>query len=59
MKPKSLGEPPKVKSGTEDGLCRCGNDIGEEHVCPYSYEMGGETTCNCCEKCTHRCAMDI
>ncbi len=32
----------------------------EPHTCPYSDEMGGSgAKCECCEKCTHQCAMDI
>lgn len=31
------------------------------HICPYRDDVNGdsETLCNCCEDCTHECAMDI
>ncbi len=41
-------------------MCRCDkNPEQPDHVCPYSYEMGEAIECNCCEACTHECAMDI
>lgn len=43
-------------------LCRCGGKgVEESHTCPYAEEIGGDskTLCNCCEGCTHQCAMDI
>ncbi len=30
------------------------------HTCPYAEEIhGDEKLCNCCNSCTHQCAMDI
>lgn len=33
----------------------------EPHGCPYAEEINDDftTKCNCCEACTHECAMDI
>ncbi len=31
------------------------------HTCPFKTEMSDDDTtlCNCCEQCTHECAMDV
>lgn len=42
---------------------RCNeNDAAKElHSCPFLSEVHGddETLCDCCDECTHECAMDI
>jgi len=41
---------------------RCYKEESDErHTCPYNEEIyeDHETECNCCEACTHECAMDI
>lgn len=41
----------------------CGEMTGthELHSCPFSEDIVGDDTaiCNCCDKCTNECAMDI
>ena len=40
----------------------CGeNEAQEPHTCPYAEEIynDSETLCNCCDECSHECAMDI
>lgn len=34
---------------------------GEAHPCPYLEEIRDDhvTTCDCCDECTHECAMDV
>jgi hypothetical protein len=40
--------------------CKCGDEAGEDHPCPYSQEIhGDDRECNCCEFCTQQCAMEI
>lgn len=43
--------------------CRgCGGKPSkEEHTCPYAEEINGDDSslCNCCDDCSHECAMDI
>jgi hypothetical protein len=48
----------KIKCG---GWKDCQNDSAEDHTCPFSEEINGdcESLCNCCDDCTHECAMDI
>lgn len=31
------------------------------HECPYQADVHNDSTfqCNCCENCTHECAMDV
>lgn len=44
------------------GKCdRCNRTGLEPHTCPYTEEINEdyETMCNCCERCSHECAMDI
>lgn len=43
------------------GARGCKNPSAEDHTCPFSEEINGdsETLCNCCDDCTHECAMDI
>lgn len=33
----------------------------KDHVCPFKQDINddSESLCNCCEECTHECAMDI
>jgi hypothetical protein len=42
---------------------RCGSDGGTEepHSCPYSCEINDDYSenCNCCDSCSHECAMDV
>jgi len=43
-----------------DKRCSCGdNQARQRHFCPYSYEMGGADTCECCLDCMYQCRMDI
>lgn len=41
----------------------CGKEFDELplHTCPFAEEIhnDSEKMCNCCERCTHECAMDI
>jgi hypothetical protein len=52
-----------VESPQEDSRphCKCGDPSIEEHTCPFSEEIHGdsESMCNCCDECTYQCAMDI
>lgn len=40
---------------------RCNSPSFELHTCPFAVDIHGdyESLCNCCENCTHQCAMDI
>lgn len=37
------------------------NDGTPKHTCPYASDVNNdnESLCNCCDACTHQCAMDI
>lgn len=37
------------------------NNANELHTCPFKEEINNdsETLCECCDDCTHECAMDI
>ncbi len=39
----------------------CENAGRELHTCPFKSEINddNETLCNCCDDCSHECAMDI
>ena len=39
----------------------CDNLATTPHSCPYAGEIHDdyESECNCCDECTHECAMDI
>ena len=52
---------PVVNEATAHSKCKCGDPSIEEHTCPFSEEIHGdsETMCNCCDECTYQCAMDI
>ncbi len=48
------------------GLCgrsHCPKDTPalSDHICPFKADINGDqkSRCNCCELCTHECAMDI
>lgn len=43
------------------GRCSCGNPAEDSHTCPYNDEIHPDDTseCNCCDKCSSKCAMDI
>jgi hypothetical protein len=45
---------------TQNTKCTCG-DYNESHTCPFAEDIHGdsESLCNCCDYCTHECAMDI
>lgn len=45
----------------EKDKCTCKEDSIEPHTCPFSEEIynDGVTECNCCDYCTHQCAMDV
>ena len=51
----------KSEEDTKNHSCKCGDTSIEEHTCPFSEEIHGdsETLCNCCDECTYQCAMDI
>ena len=41
-------------------FCSCGDNPKALHYCPYAVEMyKSEAKCNCCDKCTKRCAMEV
>ncbi len=33
----------------------------EDHTCPFAEDVNGDfdSLCDCCDDCTHECAMDI
>lgn len=37
------------------------NDAEPMHICPFLDDIhnDSETLCNCCDHCTHECAMDV
>lgn len=37
------------------------NPQQEEHYCPFQLEINDDENflCDCCDECTHECAMDI
>lgn len=37
----------------------CGSHGGNDNVCVYAAEMGGDRRCNCCVDCARECAMEI
>lgn len=40
----------------------CGEKAGKAmHSCPFRVEIHDDekTLCNCCDNCTHECAMDV
>jgi len=48
----------------EKTICgKCGSNEGsfELHSCPYACEINDDHSenCNCCENCSHQCAMDV
>lgn len=52
------------KKDTNEDLCpSCGKNPAaiEPHTCPFAEDVEDdhETLCQCCEECTHECAMDI
>jgi len=59
-------EQDKLIKVLQNGYCsgyHCkGKGIAEyDHSCPFAEEINGDfdSLCNCCEICTHECAMDI
>jgi hypothetical protein len=51
----------KNKEVIDDGSkCVCGMIEIESHSCAFKEEINGcHDECNCCEYCSHQCAMDI
>lgn len=51
------------KKPTYEVSChKCGNPTSPGlHSCPYACEINDDhsESCNCCENCTHECAMDV
>ena len=43
----------------EENPCSCSED-SPKHLCPFSLEIhGNERECNCCDSCSHECAISI
>lgn len=60
---ESFGKPEEETTPQDLKKCpHCDNLASSEfHKCPYKEDVNNdsESECNCCEKCTHECAMDI
>jgi hypothetical protein len=48
---------------TDLNMCKCGiNQVTDYyHSFPYACDINDDCSesCNCCDECTHECAMDI
>ncbi len=52
----------ELENEQDESLCQTcqKNQANGSHTCPYAEELhGSDHECNCCDRCTHGCAMDI
>lgn len=46
----------------DEYTCKCGAESEGYHSCPYASDIvddDSEDHCNCCERCTDECMMEI
>lgn len=56
------GEGFAIDTADSETCQRCRKEpAAEPHSCPFAEDIHGdsESLCNCCDDCSHECAMDI